>query len=79
MHDDVKTVTNFSYLGDRINSGGGREAAVTFRTRLEWVKYRDFQDLSTQKFTSENQKKCIKKLCEISNALCKREIVHRPE
>ena len=26
---DVETVTDFSYLGDRINSGGGFEVAVT--------------------------------------------------
>ena len=27
LHDDTETVTGFSYLGDRINSGGGCEAA----------------------------------------------------
>ena len=32
LHDDVETVTEFSYLGDRINSGGGCVVAVTFRT-----------------------------------------------
>ena len=34
LHDDVKTVTKFSYLGDRINSGDGCEAAVTSRIML---------------------------------------------
>ena len=34
LHDDMETVTEFSYLGDRINSGGGCVAAVTSRTRL---------------------------------------------
>ena len=29
LHEDVETVTDFSYLGDRINSEGGYEAAVT--------------------------------------------------
>ena len=28
LHDGVKIVTDFSYLGDKINSGGGFEAAV---------------------------------------------------
>ena len=32
LHDDVETVTEFSYLGDRIKSGGGFVAAVTSRT-----------------------------------------------
>ena len=44
LHDDVETV-RVSYLGDRINSGGGCVAAVTSRTRLGWVKLREFQDL----------------------------------
>ena len=29
LHDDVEKVEKISYLGDRINSGGGGEAAVT--------------------------------------------------
>ena len=45
LHDDVKTVIEFSYLGDRISSGGGCVAAVTSRTRLGWVKFRECQDL----------------------------------
>ena len=31
LHDNVETVTDFSYLGDRINSGGGCEAPVISR------------------------------------------------
>ena len=34
LHDDEKTVKEFSYLGERINSGDGCEAAVTSRTRI---------------------------------------------
>ena len=26
----------FTYLGDRVNAGGGCEPAVTVRTRCEW-------------------------------------------
>ena len=33
LHKDEETVTDFSYLGDRIYSGGGCEVTVTFRTR----------------------------------------------
>ena len=40
--DEVKTVGEFTYLGDRVNSFGGSEAAVTARTRRGWVKLRDF-------------------------------------
>ena len=31
--DDVETVRQFTYLGDRMSAGGGCEAAVTARTR----------------------------------------------
>ena len=44
MQDDVETETEFSYLGDRINLGGGCVAAVTSRTRLGWVNLRECQD-----------------------------------
>ena len=36
LYDDVKTLTEFSYLGDRIKSGGGCEAAVISRTMIGW-------------------------------------------
>ena len=36
LHDDVEIVTEFSYLGDRINSG---VSAVTSRTRIRWAKF----------------------------------------
>ena len=45
LHDDVETVTEFSYLGDIIYSGGGRVAAVTSRTRLGLANFRECQDL----------------------------------
>ena len=30
--DEVETVRDFTYLGDRVSAGGGCEAAVTVRT-----------------------------------------------
>ena len=45
LHDDVETVTDFSYLDSRISSGGGCDAAVTCRTRLGLVKLRNCPDL----------------------------------
>ena len=45
LHDDVETVTHFSYQGDRINSVGGSEAAVTPTTRLGWVRFSEYEDL----------------------------------
>ena len=45
LHGDVVTVTYLSYLGDRINSGGGCEAAGTSGTGIGWAKFRDCLDL----------------------------------
>ena len=39
--DEVETVMEFAYVGDRVNTGGGYEAAVTARTRCGWVKLRE--------------------------------------
>ena len=39
--DEVETVCEFTYLGDRVSASGGCEAAVTARTRCVWVKLRE--------------------------------------
>ena len=54
LQDDVEKLIDFSYLGDRINSGGGCEATVTSRTRLGWATYRECQDLLCRKKLSES-------------------------
>ena len=43
--DDVETVMEFTYLGNRVSVGGGCEAAVTARTRCGLVKYRECGEL----------------------------------
>ena len=35
--DEVETVREFTYLGDRVSADGGCEADVTARTRCGWV------------------------------------------
>ena len=37
--DEVETVRELSYLGDRVSAGEGCEAAVTGRTRCVWGKF----------------------------------------
>ena len=39
--EEVEMVRDFCYLGDRVNAGGGYEAAVTARVRIGWVKFRE--------------------------------------
>ena len=39
--DQVDFVNSFCCLGDRLNANGGSEAALTERTRIEWIKFRE--------------------------------------
>ena len=43
--DEVETVREFTYLGDRVSTGGESKAAVTARTRCRWVKLRECCEL----------------------------------
>ena len=43
--DEVETLREFMYLGDRVSAGGGCEAAVTARSRCGWVKFRECGEL----------------------------------
>ena len=43
--DEVETVREFTYIGDRVSAGGGYEASVVSRTRCGWVKFRECCDL----------------------------------
>ena len=47
--EEVETVRGFCYLGDRVNAGGGCEAAVTARARIGWVKFRECGELLNSK------------------------------
>ena len=41
LYDEVGTVREFTYLGDRVSAGGGCEAAVTARARYGWLRFRE--------------------------------------
>ena len=56
-------VRGFCYLGDRINASGGCEAAVTARTRLGWVKFRECGELLNGKRFSLRMKGIVYKSC----------------
>ena len=43
--DEVQTIREFTYLGDRVSAGEGCEAAVTVRTRCGWHKLRECSEL----------------------------------
>ena len=37
--DEVETVKEFTYVGDKMSAGGGCEVDVTARTRCGWVEF----------------------------------------
>ena len=41
----METVREFTYIGERVSSGGGCEAAVTARTRCGWAMSRECGEL----------------------------------
>ena len=47
--DEVETVKDFCYLGDRLNGSGGCEIAETARVRIGWMKCRECGELLLQR------------------------------
>ena len=45
LFDEVETIRESTYLGDRMSAGEGCEAAVTARIRCEWVEIRECDEL----------------------------------
>ena len=68
LHDDVETVTEFSYICDKVYSESGRAVAVTSRTGLGRVRSCECKDLHCGKSSSENQRNSMQMPFEISIA-----------
>ena len=43
--DSVETVSKFTYLDDRLNATGGCETAVATRSRIGWMKFREYSEI----------------------------------
>ena len=43
--DQVDFVNSFYYLEDKLNASGGSEAAVKARTKIRWIKFREYGEL----------------------------------
>ena len=59
--DEVETVREFTYLGDRASASGGCEAAVTVRTICWWVKFRECGELQYGRKFSLSLKEAVYK------------------
>ena len=68
----VKTVTKFSYLGDKLSATGGCEKAVIARTRTGWMKFGKCSEiLKRQKIFINDERESLQKLCKISYVVWK--------
>ncbi|XP_006813953.1 uncharacterized protein LOC102807557, partial [Saccoglossus kowalevskii] len=61
--DEVETVKEFTYLGDKVSVGGGCEVAVTARARFAWVKFRECGELLYGKRFPLEMKGIVYKSC----------------
>ena len=48
--DEVETVREFTYLGDRVSASGGCEAAVTARRKCAFGKFMECSELYGRRF-----------------------------
>ena len=60
--DEMETVKELTYLGDRVSTGGGCKTDVTARTRSGWVKPRECVELLHGSFPL-NLKEAVYKSC----------------
>jgi len=67
------TVGAFCYLEDRLNASGGCEATVTARTRIGWMKFREYGEILHGKRYSLKLKRKICRSCVRSAILCRSE------
>ena len=70
LWEEVEMVRGFCYLGDRVNAGGGCEAAVTARARIGWVKFRKCRELLNSKMVlAEAERNGLSELCKIGDVI----------
>ena len=70
--DGVETVNEFCYLGDKLKTSGGCDAAVTARMRIGWIKFEECagSELMTGKILSvKNKRKSLSELCLMCNVV----------
>ena len=75
--DEVETVNGLCYLGDRLNSSGGWEAAVRATVRIGWVRFRECGELLLGNRFLLRMKGSLSLLRKISNTVRKRGMVFK--
>ena len=68
--EEVETVRDFCYLGDRVNASGGYEGAVTARARIGWMKFKECKELLNSKRFSPKMKGMVYRSCVLQDQQC---------
>ena len=55
FHDQVEQVKGFYDLENRLNASDEREAAVTARTRIKWIEFREYGVLLEESFREKGK------------------------
>jgi len=76
LFDGIETVKGFCYLGDRLNASGGSEVAVTARTRIGCVKFRECGEVLYGKLFSLKLKGKVTYIRVVYNQPCYMEAKH---
>ena len=68
--DQVDFVKSFCFLEDRLNARGGSEAAITARTRIGWIKFKECEELPYGKKSALKMKERTYQSCVRPTMLC---------
>ena len=60
--DEVETIREFTYLGDRVSTGEGCEVAVTARIKCWWIKFTECGKMLYGKILSLILKEAVYKI-----------------
>ena len=78
--DQIDFVKKFYHLGNRLNASGGSEAAVTARTRIGWIKFRECGELlHGRKFSLKMKGRIYQSCVKTSNVVWERDVVSEGE
>ena len=77
--DQVDFVKSFCYLGDRLNTSGESEAAITARTKFGRINLEYVGSYLWEKVFVKNERKDFSELHKISNAVWECDVVSEGE
>ena len=68
LNDDLETVEGFCYLGNAFNASGDSEMIVIARTRIGWMRFREYREVLYGRFSLKMKGK-VYRICARSTAI----------